>query len=398
MSDALTPSVPPESFVEQVKLALEHLYDFAYLQRSPLAQQLADGQPSQQMSSHQLRRELITAVEMLAPAPQTPHETPDARIYNLLQLRYIEGVTVQEAANRLGLSTRQAHRSLRRGEESVATLLWRRLPATAVTPSAQELSSVKAEMAHLETHFLPADLRPLLTEAQTAVAPLAHSLHASLTLHLPAEPIILSLDTAVTRQIFVSLFSRLLKVALVIQAQLTQTNSHSLLTIYYQPQDAAAPLLVDELLAQLIERLGWRVYQETAVDGRWCLSLTMHSHGTVVLVIDDNEGLVELLDRYLTGHNCRVVTATSGAVGLQLAQELLPNAIILDVMMPGKSGWEVLQTLRSQPATAHLPIIVCSVFNDPELAYTLGASRFLAKPISRDNILNTLHELGVVSS
>lgn len=392
-----TPS-PPENFVEQVKLALEHLYDFAYLQRSPLAQQLAEAEPNRQTASHLLRRELITAVEMLSPAPYTPPETPDGRIYNLLQLRYIEGVTVQEAANRLGLSTRQAHRSLRRGEESVATLLWDRLPKpTAVAPSAQQLSSVQAEMAHLETHMAPADLRPLLNEAYTAVAPLADSLQVPLSLQLPPEPLILSVDTAVTRQIFVSLFSRLLKVASRIDVSLSQSNGHSLLTVLYQPQLAATPLLVDELLAQLIERLGWNVRQETAVDGRGSLSLTMNSNGALILVIDDNEGLVELLDRYLTGHHCRVVTATSGPLGLQLAQELLPDAIILDVMMPGKSGWEILQTLRSQPATSHLPIIVCSVFNDPDLAYTLGASRFLPKPISRDNILNALHDLGVVS-
>jgi CheY-like chemotaxis protein len=65
-------------------------------------------------------------------------------------------------------------------------------------------------------------------------------------------------------------------------------------------------------------------------------------------------------------------------------------------MMPGASGWEILQTLRSQPQTATVPVIVCSVFNDPDLAYSLGATRFHAKPIRRDTILDTLHELNVV--
>jgi CheY-like chemotaxis protein len=52
--------------------------------------------------------------------------------------------------------------------------------------------------------------------------------------------------------------------------------------------------------------------------------------------------------------------------------------------------------LRSQPQTATVPVIVCSVFNDPDLAYSLGATRFHPKPIRRDTILDTLHELNVV--
>jgi CheY-like chemotaxis protein len=81
---------------------------------------------------------------------------------------------------------------------------------------------------------------------------------------------------------------------------------------------------------------------------------------------------------------------------LKLARDLKPDAIILDVMMPGMDGWEVLQTLRLQPQTSSIPIIVCSVFDDPELAYSLNVSHFLPKPISRDQILRALREVGVL--
>ncbi|HRQ39536.1 MAG TPA: response regulator [Chloroflexota bacterium] len=399
-------TIPPDEFIEQVKLALDHLYDFAYLQRLPLAQQMARPQTNQPLS-HQLRRELITAVETLSPDVRHTQETPDARIYNLLHLRYIEGITVQEAANRLGLSTRQAHRSLRRGEESIAAILWNRLPSpphlltpASSPPSAQQLSSVQAEMAHLETHLQPTDIRPLLSEAQTAVQPLAQAVGLVFALELPETPVIVPVDTAVARQIFVSVFSRILKTVHKnsLHVRLAQREAQTTLTIGYTPQSNDAPEILDDVLNQLIGRLGWVVRQEGGVDGRRAIVFNLTNSGALILVVDDNEGLVELLDRYLTGHACRVVTATSGAVGLQLAQELIPDALILDVMMPGKSGWEILQTLRSQPTTATIPIIVCSVFNDPDLAYALGASRFLPKPISRDRILETLHELGVVQT
>jgi CheY-like chemotaxis protein len=65
-------------------------------------------------------------------------------------------------------------------------------------------------------------------------------------------------------------------------------------------------------------------------------------------------------------------------------------------MMPGMHGWEFLQRLRNQPATADTPVIVCSVINNPELAYSLGASLFLPKPVNRQDILDALRQLGVV--
>ena len=112
--------------------------------------------------------------------------------------------------------------------------------------------------------------------------------------------------------------------------------------------------------------------------------------------MDDNVGLVELLMRYLASHACQVISAESGVEGLQLANQYLPDAILLDVMMPGVDGWKVLQILRSNPQTASTPVIVCSVFNDPQLAYSLGATAFLAKPVRRDNILSVLSGLKVL--
>jgi len=63
--------------------------------------------------------------------------------------------------------------------------------------------------------------------------------------------------------------------------------------------------------------------------------------------------------------------------------------------MPEMSGWEVLQRLRNHPKTAQIPVIICSVLNNPVLAYSLGASLFLPKPINREDVLSALRQLGV---
>lgn len=122
----------------------------------------------------------------------------------------------------------------------------------------------------------------------------------------------------------------------------------------------------------------------------------MGGQGPTVLVIDDNQGLVELLQRYLADQTCSILAATSGAEGVCLAQATVPDAIVLDVMMPQMAGWEVLQRLRNDPRTVHIPVLVCSVINNPELAYSLGAAAFIAKPVGREDILEGLHRIGVL--
>ncbi len=402
-------TTPPAEFTEQVKQALEHLYDFSTLQKLPLAQELAPiNSRANETPGHHLRRELITAIESLSPGSRSSVQSPDARLYNLLQLRYIEGITVQEAANRMGLSARQAHRSLRKGEESVTAVLWMRgqelqkerasPPAATENGAARELSSVSSEVSLLESQLEAVDIRAILQEALKATAPLAQKRGVLFEVALPDSPVIVSVETAVSQQIFASLFSRVIGLAQKesLSLRLNQRQEQAVVTLSYLPEHESSPVIVDEVIEQFVKRLGWTIREEKVVNGRSAIVLNLTGQGALILVVDDNEGLVELLGRYLTGHNCRVLTATNGPEGLQLAQELIPDAIILDVMMPGASGWEILQTLRSQPQTATVPVIVCSVFNDPDLAYSLGATRFHAKPIRRDTILDTLHELGVV--
>jgi CheY-like chemotaxis protein len=119
----------------------------------------------------------------------------------------------------------------------------------------------------------------------------------------------------------------------------------------------------------------------------------MTTHGPTILVIDDNEGLVNLLRRYLADQPCQVLAATNGSEGLQMARDVLPRAVVLDVMMPDMDGWELLQRIKTNPETEGIPVIVCSVIDDPELAYSLGAERFIAKPVNRQTVLEALHEI-----
>ncbi|MEQ1885955.1 MAG: response regulator [Bryobacteraceae bacterium] len=118
----------------------------------------------------------------------------------------------------------------------------------------------------------------------------------------------------------------------------------------------------------------------------------------LVLVIDDDPVSINILRRTLTKDGYRVEQALSGPEGLQLARQLRPDAITLDVMMPGMDGWEVLTRLKSDTELAEIPVILLSLLDDRKNGFALGATECLTKPFDKDRLLSVLngisHERG----
>jgi len=109
-----------------------------------------------------------------------------------------------------------------------------------------------------------------------------------------------------------------------------------------------------------------------------------------VLVIDDEAVVRDLMQRFLSKERFRVLTAANGEDGLRLAREQRPDAITLDVMMPGLDGWAVLSQLMSDPQLADIPVIMLTMVDDKRMGYALGASEYLTKPIDRDRLIAVL--------
>ena len=105
--------------------------------------------------------------------------------------------------------------------------------------------------------------------------------------------------------------------------------------------------------------------------------------GKVILVIEDNEVIVELMQRSLGRAGYRLVGCTDSSSYRQACLECSPDLIILDILMPGKNGWEVLRELKADPALSRIPVIVSSVKGRPEdveKAFREGAADYIAKP------------------
>ena len=121
---------------------------------------------------------------------------------------------------------------------------------------------------------------------------------------------------------------------------------------------------------------------------------TSASHdGKVILAIDDDPQVISLYERYLQPQGYQVVSLTNPTQAKERAKQLKPYAITLDIMMPGYDGWSVLNDLKSDSETRDIPVIICSIVEDQERGFSLGAADYLLKPILEDDLLNALDNL-----
>lgn len=113
----------------------------------------------------------------------------------------------------------------------------------------------------------------------------------------------------------------------------------------------------------------------------------------VVLCVDDDNGVIMLFRRYLSKQGYQVIGHTDSTTVLEKARQINPFAITLDVMMPEKDGWQVIQELKSNPATKDIPVIMCSIVADQDHGVSLGASDYLVKPIMENELVAALDRL-----
>jgi CheY-like chemotaxis protein len=97
-----------------------------------------------------------------------------------------------------------------------------------------------------------------------------------------------------------------------------------------------------------------------------------------------------LVQRYLSDTRYEFRGTTDPQAALAMAEELAPEIIVLDVMLPGVDGWELLGRLRAHPKTHHAAIVICTILPQEQLALTLGATDFIRKPVRRKDLLAVL--------
>jgi two-component system, OmpR family, alkaline phosphatase synthesis response regulator PhoP len=123
---------------------------------------------------------------------------------------------------------------------------------------------------------------------------------------------------------------------------------------------------------------------------------TKHEKLPTVLVVDDNQQNLELIQAYLEDVECRTEAAHDGIEALEMVARHKPDLILLDVMMPKMSGFEVCRRLKNNPQTSDIPVIMVTALNefgDIERGLDSGTDDFVSKPINRLELLTRIRTM-----
>jgi CheY-like chemotaxis protein len=123
---------------------------------------------------------------------------------------------------------------------------------------------------------------------------------------------------------------------------------------------------------------------------------TKENRTPVILVVDDNQQNLELLQAYLEDLDCTTVPAHNGQEALEIIAKDPPDLILLDVMMPRMSGFEVCRRIKNDPKTSDIPVIMVTALNefgDIERGIDSGTDDFLSKPVNKLELLTRVRTM-----
>jgi CheY-like chemotaxis protein len=125
-------------------------------------------------------------------------------------------------------------------------------------------------------------------------------------------------------------------------------------------------------------------------------AVRMQHERPLVLVVEDDPQAAELLRVYLEGAECRAEVAWDGEEGFTKAVQLHPALITLDLLLPKVDGWDLLVRLKKEPETREIPVVIVSIVEKRGKGFALGATDYLVKPVSREELMNALQRVSLM--
>ncbi|MCX6040815.1 MAG: response regulator [Caldilinea sp.] len=379
-----------DEFNQWVRSALNHLYDVPYLQSHPLAALVTT---TQRDRSQQLREVLLNAIDAMRPLSPAQQGSSAWRAFRILELRYIEGLSPADTMTELAISRSQFFKEQARMVDAIVDLLWQKYgaasppnaDATAADGPRSRREAALTEMERLrgQSKSQTVDLGEVLLNLRPLLESLAEVKHIEIRYSLRHELMAERADRVMARQAILGALTYALDLVPYGQVDLSSLHTETGIGVLVMAR-AASP---GSTAPTAPVREGVTMSQQ----GHWHAQLLWQPADSVtVFVVDDNEGFISLISRYLAGSRCRVVGATTVALAKQFLLTNTVDVIVSDVMMPDEDGWEFLAYVKSTPHTAGVPFVVCSVLREPQLAMALGADAYLAKPLTPEALHATL--------
>lgn len=394
-----------------VREALTHLYDPAYRPPELLGRVLG-------REGHEglegFQEAMIRAVADLEPAPNVPSTARSRRLYGLLSCHYVQDLTQEETAERLGISPRHLRRELPEAVHALALRLWEESgvrgsvrgelglerktpglePATAEGGPTEWRSQVRQELASL--HDSAPGRVADVGETVSGVVYLARALTAGRSIDLEVQRVqpalLAAIHPSVLRQVLITAVRWLTQHMGSGQITLSAGRVGGNVTITISGHPISRDTAPNEALMREILAAQDGTLEVSTDDDRVSFHVGLPSVEQVVLVVDDNPDMLHLYKRYVVGTPYHIVHTAQGQSAFKAIEASTPDIIVLDVMLPDLDGWELLGNLREHPTTRSIPIIVCSVIREQDLALALGATLYLSKPVQRQQFIQALDQ------
>jgi len=387
------------TFATELRDALASLYDPLYQPDASLYERLGI---VPERGAAAVQAVVLEAVHALEPDPSVPEDAQCRRLYDVLRTRYIEGLTQEASAQKLRVSARY----LRRLQAKAVSLVAQRLlqpPSDSDRPSqAANAWSSQVERELLSLQKSAPDVTADIASSVDAVLRLARALPERRALHIERGLIMpnttVAMHPAALRQILLRAVEELTRDMPQREATIGAQYAAGRVTIDISARGESDASELDlELVQKIVSAHGGTVITGVG-NGRRTIELLLPVPGfadrVAVLVVDDNDDLVTFYKAYVTGTAYDITQTRSAAEAMAMIEKSPPDMMVLDVMLPDREmdGWGLLIHLRQQPETMDIPVIICSVIRDAELAQALGAAGFLPKPVRRAEFIQGLDQ------
>ena len=395
-----------DEFAEMVSDALDHLYDQASLQTHPLAPALGIHPLPGETRAEALRRTLHEAVESLRPPASVPQSQPEWLPYRVLSLHYLGSWPAQDVCGELSFSMSSFYRQRNRALEAVASVLWsQRSPLSGQDREPGEPTQEQAgERTIRELTALPhatVSVPALLDGVIETLCPLAGRQRVTLRPHVAASSSTVCIAPQALRQILLGMLADCIATIEDGELPIQLCCRGQALVCQVQVKDACRCLAQKSNTAgeadtsfwrSLVEACEGRVWTRAGATGQSVLgvSIPLPSAAASVLIVEDDADAIALYRRHLEPAGYAVHAAHSEAEVREALARMMPDLILLDIILPERDGWTVLSELSDDARARRIPIVVCSIAAHAELARSLGAADVLQKPITREQLLETV--------
>ncbi len=395
-------------FLEDLKGALVHLYDTEYLRQTHLLSVFH--LENRFDASTVFRNILIDSVETLKPDPALKGQERAWRTYDSLYYPYVQRISQKAVADQLGMSARHLRREQRGALEILAdslcqeyglyTLFCDDEPEPIEDVSYDPLNEFEwLAVASIETSL---DLYAQIPITLEMVRSLAGTYQVEVNSHLQPELPNLIVHPVAFDQIMLSLLS----IAII-------TSPGGLVGLRIETQDTDVMIKIEgkravdftppaknddiehkyEIAKRMTHLSKGTIRFVEKPDLFFALLSLPYINQIPIMAIDDNPDVLQIMQRYAQDSRYEMITTPNPTQAFVLAKQFSPKAIFLDVMIPEIDGWKMLGRISENPATRDIPVIICTVLPQEELAHSLGAVAFLKKPFNRHDFLSLLDQL-----